>query len=295
MHEGYTPPEIIAAATRESVEKRFSRPSRQFDPELFMEGYDALAIEFERADAATRRRILVERYFDPFEPIEDPRIDDSEFEDRFIVRPPELTATSESGVEEEHLTKLLGDSSRANIGREYAPMWQYGPSRIFDLPAGNFIEVEALGPQDVVGTTALSACTAIVARKESRAFLAHVRGSHGETIKAVLERLAARGYRPESTRLFSPFWTEAGGRTVDMWNDRLTKLSESSGVRVDWFPYVGSDTLNPDDIRHTTVLVGASMLRSVGTSYAYHQAKSRPGDAPSRRTVIRPATIRDYE
>ncbi len=98
--------------------------------------------------------------------------------------------------------------------------------------------------------------------------------------------MAASGYPRENTRLFSPFKTETNEKEAPSWNEPIQNLATEFGARIDWFPYIGYGAFNPDDIRHTTLLVGRDMLRSVGSSFTRQLVK---------RTIVRPNTIRDYK
>ncbi|MEI6511354.1 MAG: hypothetical protein WCO25_04930 [Candidatus Uhrbacteria bacterium] len=295
MMDRYVPPEVIAAAEREAVKRRFSEKSRYFDPELFMEGYDAMSAEFDAANRNRRRTQLTNRYFDAFAPVDDEEIADSQFEDRFCMRAPERIISEEDGAREGGVAKLF-DSVRARMSMSrYGTMWQQGPSRVFDLPSGNFIEVAALGRQDVIGSHAFSACTAIVARKEAKTFMAHILGSNTDDLNKTLDAIRALGYSQDRTRLFSPFWTEPDGTTMDSWNHRLEKIADERSLQIDFFPYIGYSVHNPDDIRHTTILVGRDALWSVGTDFKTTYKQTKHGTVAQQRTIIRGLTYRDYE
>ena len=295
MNERYTPPEVVEAHEREAVRRRFGTPSRYFDPELFMEGYDAMAAEYDAADRTGRRTLLTNRYFDGFAPIDDQEIVDSQFEDRFVVRAPERMIQPEDGATEGATIEFL-DRGLAKIAMpRYGSFWQQGPTRAYDLPPGNYMEIRSLGRQDVVGTTSLTACTAIVARKGTGLFMAHVLGSMEDDIRHTLDAIRSRGYEASRTRMFAPFWTDADGENQDAWNRRLERIADESGLTVDWFPYVGFGTHNPDDIRHTTVLAGRDALWSVGSAFKTTYQKTPRGELARQRTVIRPSTYRDYE
>lgn len=295
MMDRYAPPEVLAAAERDVVEKRFDEKSKYFDPELFMEGYDAMAAEFDAADRTGRRTLLTNRYFDGFAPVDDEEVVDSQFEDRFCMRAPERIIDAEVGAREGGVAKLF-DPARARMSlSRYGSVWQQGPSRAFDLPPGNFIEVDALGRQDVIGSHAFSACTAIVARKGSKTFMAHILGSNDNDLNRTLDAVRSLGYSQEKTRLFSPYWTEPDGTTMDSWNHRLEKIADERGLQIDFFPYIGYAVHNPDDIRHSTVLVGRDALWSVGTDFKTIYKKTKHGEVAQQRTVIRGLTYRDYE
>lgn len=288
-------PELVASAEREAVAGRFHEKSRYFDPELFMEGYDAMAVEFDATDRAGRRMLLTNRYFDGFAPVDDAETADSQFEDRFCMRAPERMIDERSGAREGGVSDLF-DPVRARMSLSwYGKMWQQGPSRVFDLPSGNFIEVDALGRQDVIGSHAFSACTAIVARSGQRTFMAHILGSNSNDLNRTLDAARDLGYASDRTRLFSPYWTEPDGTTMDSWNHRLETIADERGLQIDFFPYVGYGTHNPDDIRHTTVLVGRDALWSVGSDFKTTYKKSPRGEVARLRTVIRGLTYRDYE
>lgn len=291
----YVPPEAIAASEREAVRKRFDKKSVYFDPELFMEAYDAMSAEFDAADRAGRRTLLTNRYFDGFAPVDDEEIVDSQFEDRFIVRPPERLASEEPGVREGDLDRVLFQRDKNYYERNPGKFWQQGPSRVFDLPPGHFVEVASLGRQDVVGSHAFSACTAIVARSGPNVFMAHILMSESEELSRTLEKIQSLGYATKDTRLFSPFWTDKDGTVIDSWNHRLEKVADDHEIRIDFFPFVGYDVHNPDDIRHTTVLVGRDALWSVGSDFRTNYRKTRRGEVAQLRTVIRGLTYRDYE
>ncbi len=295
MMDRFAPPEVIAAAEREAVARRYDKKSLYFDPELFMEGYDAMAAEFDAADRAGRRTILTNRYFDGFAPVDDEEIVDSQFEDRFIVAAPERLASGEPGVREGDLDRVLLESQRDYYERTPGKMWQQGPSRVFDLPPGHFIEIESLGRQDVVGSHAFSACTAIVARSGPKVFMAHILMSNEEDINRTLEKMRSLGYATNDTRLFSPFWIEKDGTVVDSWNHDLEKIANERGLQIDFFPYIGSAVHNPDNIRHTTVFAGRDALWSVGSDFKTIYKKTKHGEVAQLRTVIRGLTYRDYE
>lgn len=295
MMDRFVTPEMIAAAEREAVKRRFDKKSSYFDPELFMEGYDAMAAEFDAADRAGRRTLLTNRYFDGFAPIDDAEIDDSQFKDRFIVRPPKRLASVEPGVKEGDLYRVLLEPLRDYHERDPGMMWQQGPTRAYDLPPGHFIEVASLSRQDVIGSHAFSACTAVVGRSGPKTFMAHVLMSETETLDLTLEKMRSFGYTTENTRLFSPFWVEKDGTVVDSWNHRLEKVADEHGVQIDFFPYIGYSEHNPDDIRHTTVFVGRDALWSVGSDFKTVYKKTKHGEVAQLRTVIRGMTYRDYE
>jgi len=295
MMDRYVPPEVIAAAEREPVARRYTEKSKYFDPELFMEGYDAMTAEFDAADRTGRRTLLTNRYFDGFAPVDDMEIVDSQFEDRFIVRTPERIISTDDNAREGGVAELF-DPVRARMSlSRYGRIWQQGPSRVFDLPPGNFIEVTSMGRQDVIGSHAFSACTAIVARKESKTFVAHILGSNSDDLNKTLDAVRSLGYSQDKTRLFSPYWTEPDGTTMDSWNHRLKKIAETHGLQIDFFPYIGYAVHNPDDIRHTTVLVGRDALWSVGSDFKTIYKRTKQGEVAQLRTVIRGLTYRDYE
>ncbi len=295
MMDRYVPPEVIAATEREAIARRFCEKSKYFDPELFMEGYDAMAAEFDAADRAGRRTLLTNRYFDGFAPIDDEEIADSQFEDRFCMRAPERMIDAEVGAREGGVSDLF-DPIRARMSlSRYGKTWQQGPSRVFDLPSGNFIEVGRLGRQDVIGSHAFSSCTAIVARDGQKTFMAHILSSNPDDLHRTLDSIQSKGYPTASTRLFSPFWTDPDGTTMDAWNHRLEKIADERSLQIDFFPYVGYGTHNPDDIRHTTVLVGRDALWSVGSDFKTTYKKTPRGEIAQLRTVIRGLTYRDYE
>jgi hypothetical protein len=142
---------------------------------------------------------------------------------------------------------------------------------------------------------AFSACTAIVARKESKTFMAHILGSNTDDLNKTLDAARSLGYSEDRTRLFSPFWTEPDGTTMDSWNHRLEKIADERALQIDFFPYIGYSVHNPDDIRHTTILVGRDALWSVGTDFKTTYKKTPRGEVAQLRTVIRGLTYRDYE
>ncbi len=275
----------IADADREAVRRRFDKPSVYFDPGVFMEGYDAMAAEFDAADRAGRRTLLTNRYFDGFAPVDDAQTVDSQFEDRFSVKAPERMITSEDRTREGGVADMF-ETARAGVRKfTNGTMWQQGPTRAFDPPPGNYVEVSSLGRQDVVGFSASSSCTAIFARHGQKLFMAHILSSDGDDLNRTLDAIRALGYSPDKTRLFSPFWTEPDGTTMGSWNHRLEQIADAHGIQIDFFPHAGQ----------TTIFAGQSATWSVGTDFKTIYKKTPRGEIAQLRTVIRDKTYRDYE
>jgi len=295
MMDRYAPPEVIVAAEREAIARRYDKKSLRFDPELFMEAYDEMTLEFDATNRTGRRTLLTNRYLDGVAPVDDPEIPDSQFEYRYAIRAPERIAALELGVWEGDLHRVLLEPMKDYRESTPGKMWQQGPTRAFDLPPGHFVEIPSLGRQDVVGTHALSGCTAIVARSGPKIFMAHVLMSDGREISQTLDRVRSLGYETRNTRLLSPFWVDTEGNAVDSWNHDLEKIAESRGMQIDFFPYVGADAGNQDNVRQTTVLASRDALWSVGTDYRTVYRPSARGPVAQQRTTIRGLTYRDYE
>lgn len=270
------------------------RFSKRWDADFFREAYKKLGREFERANEAERRTMMMDRYYDVTDPYESSgKV--SSFEDHFAMPVPEL--------DPEDLPRIMKSGSIAAITESDSAshtltrpveIFQYGPSRIYSVPPGGWVEIKNLEEQDLIGTTYLTSCTALVAHDGEKYFLAHVLGSKTEEIRALLTRL--REKPSAAIQFIVPFWRKKSGEEVTSWNQRLKNLADEFSVAPQWYPYIGSSTSEEEGIDWTTVIVGRDFIRSVGTRSGEAQNPFRadtPGKKPRYRTKAIPRTIHD--
>ncbi len=290
MNERFLSKQTPRAESVVSALARSTRYARDWDEEFFREAFEALSQEFQDASPEERRRILMDRYFDATRPYQGQR--QSRFQTQFVSEIPnvsfdlDLDDTVKQG---NVLVRIAPEAKRFTVTRPVSA-YQYGPSRIFNVPAGSWLEVSSLHEQDLIGTTDLTACTVVIARGERTFFLAHVLGSNPEQLTILLTQLKERT-DIESINLVSPFWREEDGTEQRGWNDRLREIREQFQIPLSWFPYIGYKTENLHRIESTTVIARPEFIRSIGANFA--QVPGTSMERPQYRTTLVPATIHD--
>ncbi|MBP7134670.1 hypothetical protein KBA73_05640 [Patescibacteria group bacterium] len=269
---------------------RSTRYARDWDEEFFREAFEALSQEFQNASPEERRRILMDRYFDATRPYQGQR--QSRFQTQFVSEIPNVSfdLDSDDTVQQGNVLVRIAPEAKRFIVTRPVSAYQYGPSRIFDVPAGSWLEVSSLHEQDLIGTTDLTACSVVIARGPRTFFLAHVLGSNPEQLTKLIAQLEAR-LDIESVDLTSPFWREEDETEQKDWNDRIRNIGERFNIPVSWFPYIGYKTLNPHRIESTTVIARPEFTRSVGTNFT--QVPGSSMERPQYRTTVIPVTIND--
>ncbi len=265
-----------------------------WDRDFFEEAYQKLDSQFFEADAKKKRSILMDRYFDVTDPYEASG-SSSFFQDQFVIPPPRLSV-EQCGASVKHggVVEIAYPEGARHTMILPIEIFQYGPSRIYHVPPGSWTEVRGLGEQDVIGTTALTSCTAIVAATPTRHFMAHVLSSRHDDIRAILQK-CQDVYKGSNMAMISPFWREQDGTENDRWNCELSDIAKEQKVALHQFPYIGHKTSNPDEIDWTTVILGKDFFRSLGTRCAGPRNPFRSGSylQPRYKTIVVERTVCD--
>ncbi len=276
--------DVYAAASRRLAEFGYRRGNKTpgWDEELFDEAYSHLVGEYVRADKRERRNILIARYFDALHTYEVPAA--SHFLQTHVIDLPSRSVRYDDripGVQYDNILATLDPQSRQRTLDVRGTIYQYGPSRIFELPPGQWIDVSSMEEQDIVGTSHVTACSVVIAHASQRIFMAHVRMSNLDQIRAMVlfakERFLnevkvslvypQRGI-PIYSRMSGEDRDEAERRAIDerlKWKDFCKDVKVASLA----IPYI-EHGYNPDEVESYSVIVGGHFLSVMGVDYSYH-------------------------
>lgn len=173
---------------------------------------------------------------------------------------------------------------------------QYGPSRLYDVPPGEWIDVAHLGKQDVLGSSAFTACAALIARNGDRVLFGHILSSMVDHLEGMKNVFVSQAGADAQITLVTPHW-ESDREGPQAWNNRYEDLAQrwrEAGAEVnhEHLPYISSDS--PADRWDTSILVTSNSILSIGVDYkpVHGRAYDR---YDSRRSVATPKfeTLRD--
>ncbi len=234
---------------------------KSYDAELFDEVTKDLAAQYEAAGPELQKDILVKRFFDASGQLSSDG--KSEFTKESALTVPEFAQSelSKAGIVQwgNIAEKYLG---LTNVQEDVPRVFQYGPSRVYQVPAGTFIEVARMDSQDVMGTNLLTSCTAVILKEQEKVFLAHVRMSDPDVVEKILkDNKYSQGILVTPER-------KTGAPLDEEINKRVTKrVASFANLGIVRYPYIVSGMQNnPHDVHSTSVVVGDSFVRTVGVS-----------------------------
>ncbi|KKR97446.1 MAG: hypothetical protein UU48_C0015G0022, partial [Candidatus Uhrbacteria bacterium GW2011_GWF2_41_16] len=252
--------------------KQFRLESRrEFDRECFEEAVRELTLEFRSKGEKARRHLLLDRFFDAFFPSSEHS--NTDFFERFAMRPIELFQQEISdAVFNANTQKIDVDSRRMGLAISNVSVRQYGPSGLYHVPPGVFMQ-KNLEEQDVIVSTDFSSCRAVAGVDiNGRAMFSHITTGHKEDqLIEMFRNDFGTGdlyymYPHESLR------PEADEETVAA-RDARTKEFQERANRFGLIPIFYQEvsgrpfSLNFSDIRGTTISLSKNGIQMIGSDY----------------------------
>ncbi len=244
----------------------------EYDAELFLDQAERLAAEWEAANDKERKQLAVRWYFDTVAP----RLDATETEHARLSAMPPL-ALGHYNELKSTTVNIAGNMSLAGRRDYGSTRWSeislYGPAAIIDVAAGSLASID-LGEYDIVGTSGLSQCQALIGRSEYRVAVSHVLYGQEELVpelaSAMRQQLGPQAelqyIHPQAA--ISPFATERDKRAAKEHNDGYLKIADANGLKPHGYYRVDAD-YNPDDIGSSAVVMSRAGTSLVATRLAY--------------------------
>lgn len=259
---------------------------RFFDQDLFLEIHIRLEKEWREASLEKKRQIVRERYFDCVAPGAERT--ETIHEESSAMPPPELDGEllqRKGGIRTGFLSDLYG-SKKWVEPRYRNSVFQYGPSTIADVNPGGFVCLE-LGDQNIVGTSDLTSCQAIILQFGSTVFLGHSLFLCEQTIPAVVS---------EAKKLFGDFnkaffvypeirlppkASDQEQEFAAIKNNRYLEIAQTNELLA--IPYQHIGDFNPLGIGESSVIVSPVGIQVIGTRLAYHSDQVWRGSPTARQ------------
>lgn len=250
--------------------------NRNWDENVFLESYFDLKKELENSPDKDFK--LRDFYADAF--LRKPHQEYTDYEDRFSMPPIGVSKNYGDEVGERGLENssevIVGhsfDLSQSHLKNFTMDIWrplkaiQYGPSRLYNLKPQRFtfIPYEFFSEEDILGSDAFTACSAIIVKGEKGIFYAHVATPNNVlAARDMLEYLRENWQGKKQIYLVRPQWSKKGEMVEDyeqLWKQLEAEFPE---VSVGNYSYIAHESDRPNKISDSSILVTRNKIMIVG-------------------------------
>ncbi len=262
-------------------ELRLYPDPKTFDEGFFLEHAMKLEKEWKEASLEQRRQLSLDWYFDVIAPAVDRSESVHESESATPPLSREVRDLKTPNVLSFHNRSVEDDDMYARF--QDARVAMYGGSTIYDVnPAGCVIA--RLKSMDVIGTSELSQCQALIARNGNRVALSHVLYGEESLIPKLIERMKKEmGEKAEwlyvhPEAITAPDADESDRESAQEQNAYYERIAAENNLKP--FTYYRVDaTYNPDNVGSSSVIISQAGITVVGTRLAYRNpAWKTPSD-----------------
>ena len=273
------------------------RPNENtYDEELFLEHAQALEQQWREASPEQRRKLGMDWYFDLIAPSVDRAETVHESESAIAPVSREVRDLKSLNVSSFHNRSV--DENAQMFGRfEDAQVGVYGGSQIYDINPGGCV-IARLKSMDVIGTSELSQCQALIARDGNRVAMSHVLYGEESLIPKLIEKMRQEmGGHPEwfyvhPESIVAPDADVSDQERAKEHNEYYERIAAENKLKPFTYYRVNAG-YNPDNVGSSSVIVSQAGISVVGTRLAYKNPAWKSAASPKQwmRTIQTVKTI----
>ena len=265
---------IIDSNKKEEILKKFELDyisnNPNWDENIFIESYNELTKILEKSE--NPKLTLSKFYEDAFFLKKDQ--DYSDYEDQFSMPAKKIRLypkeeaddwANSTEIVSQNVTKYIDKNASVGLNYNSLKLTQYGPSRTYNLIAGylSFIPNNFFEKNDIIGSDAFSACSALIIKTSKGIFFSHIT-TRFEGIKGLLEKFKTELEDDTEIHLVRPEWKENGKlvENYEKWWEKL--MNKYPKLKVHKYAYIAAGSDRPKKINDSSILINQNKIMIIG-------------------------------